>query len=106
MARSGPVVIRRVGDESVATSASTTAAAEFIPPDPPTPKPERGDPARTGRCPKCPALPGERCYGGRDGTVKTLAWTHPERLAANGFGPNATTTTPPKRRRRPAQKRR
>ena len=56
----------------------------------------RRDPARTGTCPKCGALRGERCFNvdGPGRKAKAQDWTHPERLAANGFPSNATRTKP------------
>ena len=54
------------------------------------------DPARTGKCPKCGAFDGERCFNVDSGGGKAGAqdWTHPERLKVNGLPRNATRTKP------------
>ena len=48
----------------------------------------RADPRRKGRCPKCQAMQGERCFD------RPRNGVHPERLKANGIDPK---TLPPLR---------
>lgn len=56
------------------------------------------DPARTGTCPVCQAMKGERCFNvsSPGGKAQPQNWTHPERLKAAGLPKNATRTKPPR----------
>lgn len=64
---------------------------------------KKRNPSTTGKCPKCGAFSGERCFNVDSGGRKAKAqdWTHPERLKANGFPPNAARTKPRKLGPRP-----